>query len=124
MIAMANTKRGFILYFNNYPLLVSLPMEQRGMLVSALMVYADRVWRDSSVTLEEVLEGFPKMSPEARMACGFLGAAVRKDTEAWLNRQGYRGKKRQEREESAADMGRKVQEDMERARRLLQMDGG
>ena len=69
---MSVTKKGFVVYFNNYPLMSALPFEQQGMLFSALMIYADRVWRDRSVTMEEVLEGFPRLSPEARMACGFI----------------------------------------------------
>ena len=92
-------KKGFIFYFDNYPLLATLSMEQRGILTSVLMVYADRVWRDSAVTLEDVMEGFPELSPEARIACGFMGAAIRRDTEAWHNRQGAREKKRQERDD-------------------------
>jgi len=120
MIEMANTKKGFILYFNNYPLLASLPMDQRGILVSALMVYADRVWRDSSVTLDGVLEGFPQMSPEARMACGFMGAAVQHDTEVWLSKQGYWQKKRQERQTSSAAADKRIREDIERTRRMVE----
>jgi len=126
MIDVSSEKRGFVLYFNNYPLLAPLPMDQRGMLVSALMVYADRVWRDSSVTLEEVLEGFPRMSPETRMACGFMGAAVQHDTEVWLNKQGCRQKKqpgqkgRQEPQVSSEEADRKAQEDMARIRRLME----
>ena len=87
---MSVIKKGFVVYFNNYPLMSALPFEQQGMLFSALMIYADRVWRDRSVTMEEVLEGFPRLSPETRMACGFMGAAIQRDTDAWLNRREYR----------------------------------
>ena len=51
-----NVKRGFLLYFDSYPALMELEAEQRGLLLSALYVYADRVWRDETVTLEEILE--------------------------------------------------------------------
>ena len=34
--------------------------------------------------IEEVMEGFPQLTPETRMACGFMGAAIRQDTQAWL----------------------------------------
>ena len=88
---MSVTKKGFVVYFNNYPLMSALPFEQQGMLFSALMIYADRVWRNRSVTMEEVLEGFPRLSPETRMACGFMGAAIQRDTDAWLNRRSEKG---------------------------------
>lgn len=115
---MTAAKKGFIVYFNNYPLLSVLPMEQRGLLFSVLMVYADRVWRDRSTILEEVMEGFPGLSPEARMACGFMGSAIERDTDAWLNKQAYRQKKKQE--TSPAETEQRVREDMERTRRLME----
>ena len=118
---MSVTKKGFVVYFNNYPLMSALSFEQQGMLFSALMIYADRVWRDRSVTLEEVLEGFPRLSPETRMACGFMGAAIQRDTDAWLNRREYRQQSKpgcQKRgDPETAD--RRAREDMDRLRRLL-----
>ena len=43
---MNNPKRGFLLYFDNYPMVTMLPPEQRGWLLSALFSYADKIWRD------------------------------------------------------------------------------
>lgn len=121
---MSVTKKGFVVYFNNYPLMSALSFEQQGMLFSALMIYADRVWRDRSVTMEEVLEGFPRLSPEARMACGFMGAAIQRDTDAWLNRREYRQQSKpgcQKRgDPETAD--RRAREDMDRLRRLLEQE--
>ncbi len=42
---MNNPKRGFVVYFDNYPMLLALPPEQRGLLFTALMQYADGRWR-------------------------------------------------------------------------------
>lgn len=121
---MSVTKKGFVVYFNNYPLMLALSFEQQGMLFSALMIYADRVWRDRSVTMEEVLEGFPRLSPETRMACGFMGAAIQRDTDAWLNRREYRQQSKpgcQKRgDPETAD--RRAREDMDRLRRLLERE--
>ena len=117
---MSAAKKGFLIYFDNYPMVCSLPAEQRGHLFTALMVYADRVWRDPSVTLEEVSECFSKLSPEARVALGFMGAAVRRDTEAWLSKQDYRVKRKQEQQVSSAASDRRAREDMERTRRLME----
>ena len=121
---MSVTKKGFVVYFNNYPLMSALSFEQQGMLFSALMIYADRVWRDRSVTLEEVLEGFPRLSPEARMACGFMGAAIQRDTDAWLNRREYRqqGKTECQKRGDPETADRRAREDMERLRRLLERE--
>ena len=121
---MSVTKKGFVVYFNNYPLMSALSFEQQGMLFSALMIYADRVWRDRSVTLEEVLEGFPRLSPEARMACGFMGAAIQRDTDAWLNRREYRqqGKPGGQKKGDPETADRRAREDMERLRRLLERE--
>lgn len=117
---MAAVKKGFVVYFNNYPLMASLPLEQRGLLFSVLMVYADRVWRDSAVTIEEVMEGFPQLTPETRMACGFMGAAIRQDTQAWLSKREHRAKKQPGQNEAAAGTDRRAREDMEWVRRLLE----
>ncbi len=121
---MSVTKKGFVVYFNNYPLMSALSFEQQGMLFSALMIYADRVWRDRSVTMEEVLEGFPRLSPETRMACGFMGAAIQRDTDAWLNRREYRQQSKpgcqKRRDPETAD--RRAREDMDRLRRLLERE--
>ena len=121
---MSVTKKGFVVYFNNYPLMSALSFEQQGMLFSALMIYADRVWRDRSVTMEEVLEGFPRLSPETRMACGFMGAAIQRDTDAWLNRREYRqqGKPGGQKKGDPETADRRAREDMERLRRLLERE--
>ena len=100
---MTNEKKGFIFYFDNYPLLSALPMEQRGLLFSSLMVYADRVWRDTSVTLEEIMDGFPKLS------------------QTWLNKREYRQQNRQRTQASGTDqVNRRGREDIERTRKLLE----
>ena len=70
---MENAKRGFVFYFDNYFVVEDLPPDQRGWLLSALCVYAERVWRDPSVTMEEILDHYPQMSGQTRIACGFLG---------------------------------------------------
>ena len=98
-------------------------MEQRGLLFSALMVYADRVWRDTSVTLEEVMDGFPKLSQEARIACGFMGTAIYRETLTWLNKREYRQQNRQRNQARGTDpteVNRRGREDIERTRKLLE----
>ena len=118
------TKKSFVVYFDSYPILSALPMEQRGLLFSVLMVYADRVWREPSTALEEGMEGFPRLSPEARMACGFMGAAIQRDTDAWLNRREYRqqGKPGGQKKGDPETADRRAREDMERLRRLLERE--
>ena len=93
---MENAKRGFVFYFDNYFVVEDLPPDQRGWLLSALCVYAERVWRDPSVTMEEILDHYPQMSGQTRIACGFLGAAVLRDTQRWLHQQKVRSQRRQQ----------------------------
>ena len=120
-----NPKRGFVFYFDNYPALTALSPEQRGWLLTVLMVYADRVWREPEVTLEEVMESFPMLSSETRLACSFMGASILRDTQKWLNRQrsgiaSRSGGKPGPSAEEKASAGRREAEDMERARRLME----
>ena len=48
-------------------------MEQRGVVLTFLMVYADRVGREKAVNPEEMMEQFPQLSAEARLVCSFMG---------------------------------------------------
>ena len=70
------------------------------------------------------MEGFPRLSPEARMACGFMGAAIQRDTDAWLNRREYRqqGKPGGQKKGDPETADRRAREDMERLRRLLERE--
>ena len=72
---MENAKRGFVFYFDNYFVVEDLPPDQRGWLLSALCVYAERVWRATSVTMEAILAHYTQMYGQTRIACGLMGAA-------------------------------------------------
>ena len=71
-----NVKKGFLLYFDSYPAIAALGAEQRGLLLSALYVYADRVWRDETVSMEEILDQFPAMDGQTRTACAPFCATI------------------------------------------------
>ena len=79
-------KKSFLLYFDAYPLLVLLPPEQRGHLLTAVYEYAMGIWREEDVKVESFLESRPELTADARMACGFLCANIRRDTEKWRQR--------------------------------------
>ena len=117
---MSNAKKSFIFYFDDYPILSALPMEQRGLLFSALVNYASRVWQDPSLTMEEVMDSFPKLSQEARLACAFIGKSILRDAEAWLEKRSYRQGKKGEKAAPAAGTDRRAREDMERTRRMME----
>ena len=93
---MSNRKRGFVFYFDNILAVESLPPDQRGWLLSALCSYADRVWQDTSVGIEEVLDLYPQMSQQASVACRFLAAGVLRDTQKWLAQQELRTRRREQ----------------------------
>lgn len=93
---MNNPKRGFVVYFDNYPMLLALPPEQRGLLFTALMQYADGRWRGEVSDPEEVLERWPGMEPQARMGFRFMASAVDRDTQRWLLRRQSGERRRQQ----------------------------
>ena len=93
---MNNPKRGFVVYFDNYPMLLALPPEQRGLLFTALMQYADGRWRGEVSDPEEVLERWPGMEPQARMGFRFMASAVDRDTQRWLSQRQARALRRQQ----------------------------
>ena len=121
-----NQKKSFLFYFDNYPIVRALPPDQRGWLFSALCVYAERVWQDETLTMEQVMQGFPRMDQETRVACSFLGGTILRDTRRWLNqqqsRQAWKADKYRARTGGPAiseEEERRVQEDIERTRRLV-----
>ena len=83
---MNNPKRGFVVYFDNYPMLLAMPPEQRGLLFTALMQYADGRWRGEVTDPEEVLVRWPDMGAQAQMGFRFMASAVDRDTQRWLLR--------------------------------------
>ena len=127
---MNNPKRGFLLYFDNYPMVTMLPPEQRGWLLTALFSYADKIWRDMSLSIEDVLDTYPELSDEGRVAFSFLASNIRRDTFRWLSRRESRSQRRRQQEESLPtststpeELQREAelfQRDIERTRQLLE----
>ena len=79
---MNNPKRGFVVYFDNYPMLLAMPPEQRGLLFTALMQYADGRWRGEVTDPEEVLVRWPDMGAQAQMGFRFTASALDRATSA------------------------------------------
>lgn len=125
---MANPKRGFVVYFDNYPMLITLPPEQRGWLFTALMDYAARQSRGEGEPPDVLLERYPPLSAPTRTAFQFMATAIDRDTQRWLQRQRVGEERRQakagERPSPAAPPAsqalRMEQEDRERLRRILE----
>lgn len=92
---MNEQKTGFVFYFDAYPILISLPPEQRGWLITALCVYADRRWREE-VEQEDILEQFPQLDGQARTAFQFMAAGVQRDTQKWRRTCQLRAQRRQQ----------------------------
>ena len=122
---MENKKASFLLYFDSYPVLISLPPDQRGWLLTVLYVYADRLGRGEEITMEEVLDSFPQLAEQTRVACGFMGANIFRDTQKWFAQRRARMERRSQWDRKSApavsqeDRLRRESEDMERIRRLL-----
>ncbi len=75
-------KKSFLLYFDMYPSIRTLSLEQKGRLLEALFEYA---WAaaEQGGQAETVLAHHPEMSPECRMAFHFVAETIRRDTEKW-----------------------------------------
>ena len=79
-------KSGFVLYFDNYPALAALSMEQRGVVLTALFAYGDRLRRGVEEPLEELLEQFPQLDQGARAVCLMWGGNLARDHAKWVRR--------------------------------------
>lgn len=78
-----NDKKSFILYFDSLPLFLMLPVEQRGWLITALILFASEVAEDLEVTWEEVAERFPALTEDSRFVMQFLSGIIGRDTVKW-----------------------------------------
>ena len=128
---MSNIKRNILIYLDSYPMLTSLPPEQRGWVLTALMVYGDRLSRDSQTELDGVLDQFPQLTPEARVVCRFMAGSILRDTQKWLNRQQYKSASpaparnaRRAEPPDPAQQDRRAREDMDRIRQMMERLNG
>lgn len=102
-----NRKKSFILYFDNLALLKRLQPADVGRVVLALAEYARRLPEERSLTPDEVLPGWPEITPEGRMVFYCMADCVARDTEKWLDRrencqEAARKRQDQRREKEAA----------------------
>lgn len=80
---MAETqKKSFLIYFDAYPVVSTLPPEQRGELFSALCEYA-QAEAEKPTEQGAVLSRHPAMSTDTRMAFSFMAQNIQRDTEKW-----------------------------------------
>ena len=87
-------KKSFLVYFDNYPMVQALPLEQRGLLLTALFKYGMAAGEPDSPSIPEILEAFPAMTEETRMACLFMCSNIHRDTQRWLGRQAAQERRR------------------------------
>ena len=87
-------KKSFLVYFDNYPMVQALPLEQRGLLLTALFEYGMAAGEPDSPSIPEILEAFPAMTEETRMACLCMCSNIHRDTQRWLGRQAAQERRR------------------------------
>lgn len=75
-------KKSFLIYFDAYPIVSTLPPEQRGELFSALCEYA-QAEAEQPTEQDAVLRGHPAMSSDTRMVFYFMAQNIQRDTEKW-----------------------------------------
>lgn len=94
-----NEKKSFMLYFNHFDVVCRLPVDQRGLLLTALYDFARQEALDPR-PLEEVLARYPDMSGECVVTATFMAQLIRIDTEKWRKRQRSRlGNRRDQQEQ-------------------------
>ena len=79
-------KKSFMLYFDTFSCLEALSAEQRGELLLLLIRYAVAVEK-GPVAPETILEQYPVLNGEGRMAYRFIAETIRRDTEKWKAKQ-------------------------------------
>lgn len=84
-------KKSFLIYLDAYLHILTLSMEQRGELFSALFWYAIRSSTERGpVDVVTAAAQFQDMEPGTRMAFCFMASNIARDTERWLRRKrGY-----------------------------------
>ena len=81
-------KKSFVLYFDMYPNVRSLPLDQKGELFSAVFEYAaEEAEGDDLRNKEMVLARHPCMDGGTRMAFSFIAEAIHRDTVKWRQKQ-------------------------------------
>lgn len=112
---MADLKKSFLLYFDMYPMISRLPAEQKGELLDALFLFAQKE-AEKQGSGESVPGQRPDMKPETEMAFRFMAETIRRDTDKWREKHVRYQKAAQERGEKRQnnDLRRYVQEMRER----------
>ena len=113
-------KKSFMLYFDNYPSIATLPADQRGELLVLLYRYAMAA-EEGSADPEEFADQFPNLTPETRMAYRFLAETIRRDTEKWVAKQRhYQSAAMRRMEESGRKPGPPDRDDISWMKRFIQ----
>lgn len=100
----AEDKKSFVLYFDMFPSIAGLPPAQRGELFSALFAYAEAE-AEEETEQSTILDRYPEMDPEARMAFRFMAETIRRDTQKWREKRARYVKAAKERWEKSRDSG-------------------
>ena len=120
---MAAEKKGFVLYFDVCKELDTLEPEQRGWLLTALYTFAMECAKGEGAEVQDLLDRFPQLEPEARMACRFLCETIQRDTRKWRERQAHYVQAAQKRQDARGG-GEKYGEELGRYVEQLRRDRG
>lgn len=115
-------KKSFVLYFDAYPSIEVLSIEQRGMLLTLLFQFA-RETEDTGTDPLTFLKHCADLTPETRVAFCFIAETIRRDTEKWKAKQRrYQAAAARRWEEGASRKGEKqtAQEDVSWMKKYLE----
>lgn len=82
-----NEKKSFLIHMDLYPYMLTLPMEQRGVLFTALFRYALQSRKKGFMDVTTAAAQFPELSPDGRMAFYFMADSIARDTQKWQEKQ-------------------------------------
>ena len=101
-----NEKKSFMIYHDSYSYILTLPMEQRGELFTALYHYSIQSEKKGPPDVIVFAAQCIAMTPETRMAFYFMAGNMARDHKKWKTKQSNysAAATRRHRERAAADM--------------------
>lgn len=98
-------KNSFILYFDMYPSIQNLPLEQRGALLSAIFELAKQTVQQPDCA-GQILAMHPELGEAGKMAFSFIAQTIERDTVKWREKQARYQAAAEKRWEQAGQSGK------------------
>lgn len=91
-----NGKKSFVLYFDAMRLMLMLPVEQRGWLITAMTDFAKIAAEDPDADWETIAEAYPAMTDDCLLVLEYMCSFIARDTDTWHSQREARMRRREE----------------------------